>query len=86
LDRGLDAEHHTAVVHGEAALVRRRRLAIIGLGKLGIACGKAIAATEDLAIAGIIVRRPASLNQPLPPPLQGARVATDASATRSMRH
>ncbi len=79
LDRGFDAEHHTAVrAHGEAAPVRRRRLAIIGLGKLGIACGKAIAATEDLALAGI-VRRPANLNQPLPPTLQGARVATHAS-------
>jgi diaminopimelate dehydrogenase len=58
--------------------VKRRRLAIIGLGRVGLACGKAITAAEDLAVAGI-VRRPSSLNQPLPPPLQGARIATDAS-------
>lgn len=58
--------------------MRRRRLAIIGLGKVGRACAKAIAATEDLTVAGI-VRRPASLNQPLPPPLQAAKLATDTS-------
>ncbi len=58
--------------------MKRRRLAIVGLGKVGLACGKAIAATEDFAIAGI-VRRPTSLGQPLPPPLRGATVAADAS-------
>jgi diaminopimelate dehydrogenase len=58
--------------------VTRRRLVIIGLGRVGLACGKAIAASEDLAIAGI-VRRPASLIQPLPPPLQAVRVATHPS-------
>jgi diaminopimelate dehydrogenase len=58
--------------------VNRRRLAIIGLGKVGLACGKAIAASEDLAIAGI-VRRPISLNQPLPPSLRGTKVAADTS-------
>ncbi len=57
--------------------MRRRRLAIIGLGKVGLACGKAIAASEDLAVAAV-VRRAASLNQPLPPPLQAARVVEDA--------
>jgi diaminopimelate dehydrogenase len=56
----------------------KRRLAIIGLGRLGKACGEAIAATEDLAVAGI-VRRPESLNQPLPAALRGARVAQHAS-------
>ncbi len=56
----------------------RRRLVIIGLGKVGLACGKAIAASGDLAVAGI-VRRPGSLIQPLPPPLQGVRVASDPS-------
>ena len=58
--------------------MKRRRLAIIGLGKVGLACGKAIVASEDLAVAGI-VRREACLNQPLPPPLQAIRVAADAS-------
>jgi len=56
----------------------RRRLVIIGLGRVGLACSKAIAASEDLAVAGI-VRRPTSLNQPLPAPLQAARVVGDAS-------
>jgi diaminopimelate dehydrogenase len=65
-------------VDTRAIRMKRRRLAIIGLGKVGLACGKAIAATEDLAIAGI-VRRPVSLNQPLPPPLQAATVVADAS-------
>jgi len=56
----------------------RRRLAIIGLGRVGLACAKAIAATEDLGVAAI-VRRPASLSQPLPPPLQMAKAVADAS-------
>jgi len=58
--------------------VTRRRLVIVGLGKVGLACGKAIAASEDLAVAGI-VRRPTSLAQPLPAPLQRVLVATDPS-------
>lgn len=58
--------------------MRRRRLAIIGLGRVGLACGKAIAASEDFAIAGI-VRRAANLARPLPSPLQGTRVVGDAS-------
>ena len=56
----------------------KRRLAIIGLGRLGKACGEAIVATEDLAVAGI-VRRPKSLNQPLPETLRGVAVAPHAS-------
>lgn len=58
--------------------MKRRRLAIVGLGKVGLACGKAITASEDLAVAGI-VRRPTSLNHPLPPPLQTAKAVADAS-------
>jgi diaminopimelate dehydrogenase len=56
----------------------KRRLAIIGLGKLGKACGEAIVATENLAVAGI-VRRPESLSQPLPAALGGVAVAPHAS-------
>jgi diaminopimelate dehydrogenase len=56
----------------------RRRLAIIGLGRLGKACGEAIVAVDDLAVAGI-VRRPESLNQPLPETLRGVAVAPHAS-------
>jgi diaminopimelate dehydrogenase len=58
--------------------MKRRRLAIIGLGKVGLACGKAIAASEDLALAGI-VRRPASLSKPMPPPLHTAISVAHAS-------
>ena len=56
----------------------RTLLAIIGFGRLGKACVEAIAATEDLAVAGI-VRRPESLNQPLPETLRGVAVAPHAS-------
>lgn len=56
----------------------RRRLAIVGLGRVGRACGEAIAATEDLAVAGV-VRRPQSLGQPLPAALRGIPVALHAS-------
>jgi diaminopimelate dehydrogenase len=56
----------------------KRQLVIIGLGRLGKACGEAIAATVDLAVAGI-VRRPESLNQPLPAALRGVAVAPHAS-------
>lgn len=52
----------------------KRPLAIIGFGRLGKACGEAIAASEDLAVAGL-VRRPESLNRPLPERLRGVAVA-----------
>lgn len=56
----------------------RRRLAIIGLGRVGKACAEAIAATDDLAVAGV-VRRPDSISRPLPPALLDVRVAAHAS-------
>jgi len=56
----------------------KRRLAIIGLGRVGKACAEAIAACEDLAAAGI-VRRPESLGLPLPQALLGVPVAPHAS-------
>lgn len=58
--------------------MRRRRLAIIGLGRVGRACGEAIAATDDLAIAGL-VRRQSSQGQALPSCFRDAKVAADAS-------
>ena len=54
------------------------KLAIIGFGRLGRACGEAIAASEDLAVAGL-VRRPESLNRPLPEALRDAAVVPHAS-------
>jgi diaminopimelate dehydrogenase len=56
----------------------RRRLAIIGLGRVGRACGEAINASEDLAVAGL-VRRPESLGRPLPATLREVPVAPHAS-------
>jgi diaminopimelate dehydrogenase len=55
----------------------RLRLAIIGLGRVGMACATAIATTDDLAIAGI-VRRPESLGQPRPDQLRDVPVALHA--------
>ena len=56
----------------------RRRLAIIGLGRVGRACGEAISTTEDFSVAGI-VRRPQSLGEPLPEVLRTIPVASHAS-------
>ena len=61
----------------------KRRVAIVGLGRLGKACGEAIAATEDLAHAGI-VRRPGSLGLPLPQVLRSVPVAPHASELGSL--
>ena len=60
----------------------KRRLAIIGFGRLGRACGEAIAASADLAVAGL-VRRPESLNRPLPEALCDAAVVPHASELSS---
>lgn len=54
--------------------MKRLHLAVIGLGKLGRACGEAILDTEDLAVAGY-VRRPESLGESLPANLGRAPVA-----------
>lgn len=56
--------------------MKRLRLAVIGLGKLGRACGEAILDAEDLAVAGY-VRRPESLGKPLPANLGRAPVAAN---------
>jgi diaminopimelate dehydrogenase len=53
-----------AATEGRAS-VSRQRLAVIGLGRLGHACGEAILHTSDLQLAGI-VRRPESLGRTLP--------------------
>ena len=48
--------------------MQRRRLAIVGLGRLGQACAHAILETDDLALVGI-VRRAETARSPLPQPL-----------------
>lgn len=45
--------------------MQRRRLAIVGLGRLGQACAHAILETDDLTLAGI-VRRAETVRNPLP--------------------
>ena len=50
--------------------MQRRRLAIVGLGRLGQACAHAILESDDLALAGIVRRAETVLN-PLPTQLAG---------------
>jgi diaminopimelate dehydrogenase len=56
----------------------RPRIAVVGLGRLGVRCAEAIESSDDLALAGI-VRRPESLGRRLPPALAGATVAAHLS-------
>lgn len=58
--------------------MKRRRLAIVGFGRLGQACGSAILESDDLALAGI-VRRPDTLLSPRP--AQFADVSTVSHAS-----
>ncbi len=60
----------------------RRRLVIVGLRRVGRACGEAIAATREFSVAGI-VRRPQSLGEPLPAALRDVPVAPHPSALGS---
>lgn len=53
----------------------RRRVAIVGLGRLGAACGAAIRASDDLVLAGI-VRRSETLGHALPGALREVPVAS----------
>jgi diaminopimelate dehydrogenase len=55
------------------------RLAVIGFGRLGRACAAAIAADEQLTLAGI-VRRPESAGEKLPGPFARVPVATHVAA------
>lgn len=48
---------------------KRKKLAIVGCGALGQACGRAIAATDDLVLAGF-VRRPQKGGEKLPKPFR----------------
>jgi diaminopimelate dehydrogenase len=54
--------------------MRRLRLVVIGLGRLGQACGETILKAQDLQLAGF-VRRPESLDKPLPAVFRGIPVA-----------
>lgn len=56
----------------------RRRLAIIGLGRLGLACAHAVLETDDLGLAGI-VRRAETVPDRLPENLTGVPVVSHPS-------
>ncbi len=56
----------------------RRRLAILGLGRLGQACAAAIRESDDLALVGI-VRRPETLLAPRPAHLADIPVVSNPS-------
>ena len=56
----------------------RRRLVVLGLGRLGRACAAAILESDDLALAGI-VRRPETLSAPRPAQLAEIPVVSNPS-------
>jgi diaminopimelate dehydrogenase len=54
--------------------MRRGRIAVVGLGKLGIRCAEAVAASDALFLAAV-VRRPETVREPLPPSVGKSTVA-----------
>ncbi|MGF7213016.1 diaminopimelate dehydrogenase [Skermanella aerolata] len=58
--------------------MKRLRMAIIGFGRIGWACGRTILGAEDLALAGL-VRRPGQLGAALPPEFQDTLVTAHIS-------
>ena len=58
--------------------MQRRRLAIVGLGRLGQACAHAILESDDLALAGLVRRAETVLN-PLPTQLAGIPAVSHTS-------
>jgi diaminopimelate dehydrogenase len=58
--------------------MKRLRLAVVGLGRVGQACVAAISESQDLALAGI-VRRPERIRSPLPLGLAAVPVVSSAS-------
>ncbi len=58
--------------------MQRRRLGIVGLGRLGQACALAILESDDLTLAGV-VRRAETLLKPLPAQLEGITAVSHPS-------
>jgi diaminopimelate dehydrogenase len=58
--------------------MKRQRLAILGLGKIGKACGEAILASADFELAGL-VRRPETVAKPAPDSFKGIPRVADTS-------
>jgi diaminopimelate dehydrogenase len=52
---------------------------VVGLGRLGTACGEAVLGSEDLSLAGF-VRRPEQVDRPLPSAFAGTQTAADHEA------
>lgn len=59
--------------------VRPLRLAVIGFGRLGRACGETILGSDDLQLAGF-VRRTETANHSLPTAFQGVAATSDIAA------
>jgi diaminopimelate dehydrogenase len=63
--------------------MKRRRVAIVGLGKLGKACAHALRQDEELVLAGI-VRRPERINEKLPVTLGNIPVVAHVSELQAV--
>jgi diaminopimelate dehydrogenase len=59
------------------------RVAVVGLGRVGIACARGLTATQGLALR-TVVRRPESLSLPLPPGVPVSVVRCDAGSLREV--
>jgi diaminopimelate dehydrogenase len=59
------------------------RLAVVGLGRVGRACARALAGAEELALSAI-VRRPLGADLPLPPGVPRVPVVTEPAALRDV--
>lgn len=59
-------------------MTRTIRVAIVGYGNIGRYAVEALLSSPDMELAGV-VRRPSSMNQPIPPELAGIPVVDDIS-------
>jgi len=59
------------------------RLAVVGLGRVGVACARAVAGADGLVL-GAIVRRPESLSLPLPEGVPGSALRCEVGALREL--
>jgi len=62
---------------------RPLRVAVVGLGRVGTACARALAGAQDLAL-GAIARRPERISEPLPPDVPASVVRCEAGTLREV--